>query len=295
MSAGEPGRVELEAAARQAVGGVEVAAVLGRHREVAQQHRVLPHGLHAPRDPSLAFGGAVGLRAHLEQERGDHRAHQVAGVGVVVGQPRRHRRPAAALDRLGDGGDEAPFPLVLLPPPVVPPRASDRASSGRVRERRPQRRRRPPDREARVLGHDLLQQLDVSRTPIVVSPHRRAVRRRDLRRTRDRHAPGIRDRHGSDGTSKAIALLPGQYFALEAERSPAHRGSLGGPSAPSPVGAALTFVAFWSGWPQVLGATAIVLALEHRRRVGGFSVGTATSALVGTAALAASAFICVTG
>ena len=61
------------------------------------------------------------------------------------------------------------------------------------------------------------------------------------------------------------------------------------------IGAALTFVAFWSGWPQVLGATAIVLALEHRRRVGGFSVGTATSALVGTAALAASAFICVTG
>ena len=57
----------------------------------------------------------------------------------------------------------------------------------------------------------------------------------------------------------------------------------------------MTFVAFWSGWPHVLGATAIVLALEHRRRVGGFSVGTATSALVGTAALVASAVTCVIG
>jgi len=61
------------------------------------------------------------------------------------------------------------------------------------------------------------------------------------------------------------------------------------------IGAAVTFVAFWSGWPHVLGATALVLALEHRRRVGGFTVGTATSALVGSAALAASAFICVVG
>jgi hypothetical protein len=61
------------------------------------------------------------------------------------------------------------------------------------------------------------------------------------------------------------------------------------------IGAAATFVAFWSGWPHVLGATALVLALEHRRRVGGFTVGTAISALVGTAALAASAFTCVVG
>lgn len=61
------------------------------------------------------------------------------------------------------------------------------------------------------------------------------------------------------------------------------------------IGAALTFVAFWSGWPHVLGATALVLALEHRRRVGGFSFGTATSALVGTAALVAATVTCVIG
>jgi hypothetical protein len=60
-------------------------------------------------------------------------------------------------------------------------------------------------------------------------------------------------------------------------------------------GAALTFVAFWSGWPHVLGATALVLALEHRRRVGGFSAGTATSAVVGSAALLAATVACVIG
>ena len=57
------------------------------------------------------------------------------------------------------------------------------------------------------------------------------------------------------------------------------------------IGAAVTFIAFWSGWPHVLGATAVLLAFEHRRRVGGFSGMTATAALVGTAALVAAAYV----
>ena len=61
------------------------------------------------------------------------------------------------------------------------------------------------------------------------------------------------------------------------------------------IGAAVTFIAFWSGWPHVLGATAVLLALEHRRRVGGFSGMTATAALVGTASLVAAAYVCVIG
>ncbi len=58
---------------------------------------------------------------------------------------------------------------------------------------------------------------------------------------------------------------------------------------------AVTFVAFWSGWPHVLGAVAVVTALEHRRRVGGFGALTGTAAGLGAVTLVASAFICVVG
>ncbi len=34
------------------------------------------------------------------------------------------------------------------------------------------------------------------------------------------------------------------------------------------IASAATYVALWSGWPHVLGGVAVVLAVEHRRRVG---------------------------
>jgi hypothetical protein len=58
---------------------------------------------------------------------------------------------------------------------------------------------------------------------------------------------------------------------------------------------AVTFVAFWSGWPHVLGAVAVVSALEHRRRVGGFGAMTGIAAILGAAALVASTVVCVVG
>lgn len=61
------------------------------------------------------------------------------------------------------------------------------------------------------------------------------------------------------------------------------------------IGAAVLFVAFWSGWPQILGAVAIVLALEHRRRLGSFSATSVASLVVGAIAFVASAVICVLG
>lgn len=61
------------------------------------------------------------------------------------------------------------------------------------------------------------------------------------------------------------------------------------------LGSALTFVAFWSGWPQVLAAVAVVTALEHRRRIGGFGGRTLTAVAIGALALAASLVLCVIG
>jgi hypothetical protein len=61
------------------------------------------------------------------------------------------------------------------------------------------------------------------------------------------------------------------------------------------IAAAVLFVAFWSGWPQIFGAVAVVLALEHRRRVGSFSPASVAALVVGAVALVASAIICVLG
>jgi hypothetical protein len=61
------------------------------------------------------------------------------------------------------------------------------------------------------------------------------------------------------------------------------------------LGSAATFVVFWSGWPQVLGAVAVALALEHRRRIGDLSALSATATALGLVALAASVFLCVVG
>lgn len=61
------------------------------------------------------------------------------------------------------------------------------------------------------------------------------------------------------------------------------------------VASAVTFVAFWSGWPHVYGAVAVALALEYRRRVGSFSGPTLTALILGTVAFLAAATICVLG
>ena len=61
------------------------------------------------------------------------------------------------------------------------------------------------------------------------------------------------------------------------------------------IAAAATFVGFWSGWPQVFGAVAVVLALEHRRRVGSFSATTTTALVLGALALVGAGYLCVTG
>lgn len=61
------------------------------------------------------------------------------------------------------------------------------------------------------------------------------------------------------------------------------------------IAAAALFVAFWSGWPQVFGAVAVVLALEHRRRVGSFSATSVTASAIGAIAFAASTIVCVLG
>lgn len=61
------------------------------------------------------------------------------------------------------------------------------------------------------------------------------------------------------------------------------------------IASAATYVAFWSGWPQVFGAVAVVLAVEHRRRVGSFSAATLTALILGAIAFIAAAVTCVLG
>lgn len=61
------------------------------------------------------------------------------------------------------------------------------------------------------------------------------------------------------------------------------------------IAAAVTFVAFWSGWPQVFGAVAVVLAVEHRRRVGSFAATTGIALGLGAIALVSAATACVLG
>jgi hypothetical protein len=61
------------------------------------------------------------------------------------------------------------------------------------------------------------------------------------------------------------------------------------------IASAATYVGFWSGWPHVFGAVAVVLAVEHRRRVGSFSAATLTALVLGAIAFIASAVTCLLG
>ncbi|TCO38139.1 hypothetical protein EV646_12152 [Kribbella antiqua] len=61
------------------------------------------------------------------------------------------------------------------------------------------------------------------------------------------------------------------------------------------VASAATYVGFWSGWPHVFGAVAVVLAVEHRRRVGSFSAATLIALVLGAIAFIASTVTCLLG
>lgn len=61
------------------------------------------------------------------------------------------------------------------------------------------------------------------------------------------------------------------------------------------IASAAAYVAFWSGWPHVFGAVAVVLAVEHRRRVGSFSAATLTALVLGAIAFIAAAITCLFG
>lgn len=61
------------------------------------------------------------------------------------------------------------------------------------------------------------------------------------------------------------------------------------------IAGAVTFVAFWSGWPSAFSAVAVGLALENRRRIGSFGPATGIAAGLGVLAFLATAYICVTG
>jgi hypothetical protein len=61
------------------------------------------------------------------------------------------------------------------------------------------------------------------------------------------------------------------------------------------IGSAVTFVVFWTGWPHVLGAVAIALALEHRRRIGGFTALSRSAVALGALTLSSSIVVCLVG
>lgn len=61
------------------------------------------------------------------------------------------------------------------------------------------------------------------------------------------------------------------------------------------IASAATFVGFWSGWPHVFGAVAVVLAIEHRRRVGSFSAAALSALVLGAIAFIAAAVTCLVG
>ena len=65
-----------------------------------------------------------------------------------------------------------------------------------------------------------------------------------------------------------VAILIAVWLGLRARAgSP---GRLSATALGLAIASAATYIAFWSGWPHVFGAVAVVLAVEYRRRVGSF-------------------------
>ncbi|MGA8044770.1 MAG: hypothetical protein WCA30_00730 [Dermatophilaceae bacterium] len=89
------------------------------------------------------------------------------------------------------------------------------------------------------------------------------------------------------------AMLVALWLGLRARAGSPKR--LAAPALALAIAAALLLVAFWSGWSQTLGAVAMALALEHRRRNGSFSATTAAALIIGAIAFLASTTTCVLG
>jgi hypothetical protein len=108
------------------------------------------------------------------------------------------------------------------------------------------------------------------------------------------------DSSGTDGSDLAVyaglvlvAVLVAVGLAAWALGGPPRR--VGGTALGLAIAAAVTFVAFWSGWPSVFGAVAVYLAVEHRRRIGSFSGPSLIALVVGVLAFLAAAVTCVVG
>jgi hypothetical protein len=90
-----------------------------------------------------------------------------------------------------------------------------------------------------------------------------------------------------------VAIVIAVWLGLRARAGSPSR--LSGTALGLAIASAATFVAFWSGWPQVFGAVAVVLAVEHRRRVGSFSAATLTALVLGAIAFIAAAITSLLG
>jgi hypothetical protein len=91
----------------------------------------------------------------------------------------------------------------------------------------------------------------------------------------------------------AAAMATASWFGLRGWRG--DPGTLAKTALGLALGAAVTVLVFWSGWPLVLGAAAAGLALEHRRRIGSFSGLSIAAAAIGSLAVITGAFTCVFG
>ena len=59
--------------------------------------------------------------------------------------------------------------------------------------------------------------------------------------------------------------------------------------------AAATWIGFWSGWPIVFAAVAVLLAVEYRRRIGSLSAAASVGLALGAAAGVTATALCVLG
>lgn len=90
-----------------------------------------------------------------------------------------------------------------------------------------------------------------------------------------------------------VAAAAGTWVAARALAGPPAR--LGVTALCLSVASLVTVLAFWSGWPHILGAVAAFLAVEHRRRVGSFSAGVLVSLVLAVVAFLGATYLCLFG
>ena len=61
------------------------------------------------------------------------------------------------------------------------------------------------------------------------------------------------------------------------------------------IAAAATWIGFWSGWPIVFAAVAVLLAVEYHRRIGSLSGQAAVGLALGVVAGVAATAVCIVG